>query len=128
MSDKTVDELINELKKKDVVNKELYDLLAKIIEKPKSRIPKSKKNIFGEVYIPEEELIGSFKQTPSITGYKQYAYYANKYKIPLSKDGHKKTIKELSESIHKYENKNRTKLIKKGIDFNTGQYGMYIIE
>lgn len=125
---KTVEELVEDLKKKDPTNKELYDLLINIIEKPVKRLPKSNKNVFGEVYIPPEELIGSLKSTPDVVGYKTYAYYATKYKIPLIKEGKKKTLKELSESIHKYEMKHKNKLFKQGIDKNTGTYGMYLIE
>jgi hypothetical protein len=125
---KTVEELIEELKKKDPINKELYDLLNKIVEGPKVRIPKSKKSVLGEVYIPEEELIGSLKSKPDVVGYKTYVYYANKYKIPLIADGKKKTMKELANQIHKFEMKNRDKIFKKGIDDNTGSYGLYLVE
>ena len=125
---KTVEELVEEIKKKDPINKELYDLLIKIVEKPTTRIPKSKKTKFNEVYIPEEELIGSLKSKPMVVGYSTYAYFAKKYKIPLMKDGNKKTMKELSESIHKYEMKNKDKIFKKGIDENTGTYGLYLVE
>jgi hypothetical protein len=126
--DKTVEELVEELKKKDPINKELYDLLVRIVEKPIVRIPKSKKNPYGEVFIPDEELIGSLKSKPYVVGYKTYAYYAQKYKIPLTVDGRKRTMKELANTIHKYEMKNRNKIISRGVDENTGSYGLYIIE
>lgn len=125
---KTVEELVEELKKKDPTNKELYDLLIQIVEKPTKRIPKSQKSVYGEVYIPEEEMIGSLISKPMVVGYKTYAYFASKYKIPLMREGKKKTLKELSESIHKYEMKHRDKIFKKGIDENTGTYGLYLVE
>jgi hypothetical protein len=125
---KTVEELVDELKKKDPDNKELYDLLIQIVEKPTKRLPRSRKSSTGEVYIPSEELLGSLKAKPNVVGYSSYAYFAKKYKIPLIIDGRKKTMKELSESIHKYEMKHKNKIFKKGIDENTGTYGLYLVE
>lgn len=120
-------ELLRQLREKDVLSKELNDKLKDILDRPTKRTPKSKKNIYGEVYIPEEELIGSLKAKPDISGYKAYSYYANKYKIPLVKEGKKRTLKELTEAIHKYEMKNKSKLMKKGVDQNTGAIGLYLI-
>ncbi len=124
--EKTLEIVIKELRKKDPDNKDLYDLLDSILEKPRVRIPKSKKGVAGEVFIPDEELIGSLKATPSVVGYSTYAHFAKKYKIPLTTEGKKKTMNELSKSIHKYELKNKNRIYKSGVDSNTGSYGLYI--
>lgn len=90
-----------------------------------------KKNILGEYVQPQFDIKGSKEYEPPETAreiqYKLYWYYAKKYKIQLHKDGHKKTARELALDIHKYEMRNINRIVKKGIDKNTGQLGMYIV-
>lgn len=59
--------------------------------------------------------------------YATYAYFAKKYKIPLSSKGKRKTMRELSTAIYLYEMENIDTLFKK-LDKNTGTYGLYLID
>lgn len=59
--------------------------------------------------------------------YATYAYFAKKYKIPLSHKGKRRTMRELSLLIHSYEMENMNALFKT-LDKNTGTYGLYLID
>lgn len=58
--------------------------------------------------------------------YEKYLHYAQKYNIPFSKSGNKKSYKDLAEDIHKYEMKNLKKILKSGMDKKYKEYGHYI--
>ena len=53
-------------------------------------------------------------------------HYAEKYRIPFSRSGMKKTLKELAHDIHKYEMKNIKHIMKFGLDKKYKEYGHYI--
>jgi hypothetical protein len=53
-------------------------------------------------------------------------HYAEKYRIPYSRGGVKKTLKDLAIDIHKYEMKNIKKLMKLGLDKKYKEYGHYL--
>lgn len=108
--------------------KQYKELLNELIKGEKRKL---KKNLVGEYVQPQIDIIGSKEYEPKENTiekqYKKYWYYANKYKIKLHKEGHKKTPKELAKEIHKYEMRHIKKLIHSGIDENTNEIGMYIV-
>jgi len=53
-------------------------------------------------------------------------YYAEKYRIPFTRAGVKKSYKDLAMDIHKYEMKNVKALMKMGLDKKYKEYGHYI--
>ena len=53
-------------------------------------------------------------------------HYADKYRIPFTRGGIKKTYKNLAEDIHKYEMSNLKKIVSNGLDKKYKEYGHYI--
>jgi hypothetical protein len=110
------------------LEKKYKEVLNTLLKNEKRKL---KKNALGEYVQPQLDIIGSKEYEPKETAkeiqYKKYWYYAKKYKIPLFKEGHKKTPKELAKAIHSFEMRNIKKLVVDGIDDNTGEIGMYIV-
>jgi hypothetical protein len=53
-------------------------------------------------------------------------HYVDKYNLPYSRAGVKKTMKELAEDVHRFEKKHLKALIKTGLDKKYKEYGNYV--
>lgn len=89
----------------------------KVLERKKKAIP---------ARVETEAKYETKHSTPYDDRYEKYSHYAEKYRIPFSRSGIKKTFKELAEDIHKYEKKYHKELIKNGLDKKYKEYGHYI--
>lgn len=114
-----------EIKKKDL-DKDNLTLLQKAIMEGNEykKIQKKKKIIPAKV--DTEIKVELELAAPYDDKFEKYLHYAEKYRIPFTKGGIKKSYKELAQEIHKYEMKNLKHILNSGLDKKYKEYGHYI--
>jgi len=110
-----------------VKNKENLSMLERMIDSNNDLIKlnrKKRKAVPARVDVEKKDILENV--LPYDEKYEKLIHYADKYRIPFSRAGFKKTYKDLAEDIHRYEMKNTKILVKNGLDKKYKQYGLYI--
>ncbi len=110
-----------------VKNKESLSMLERMIDSNNDLIKlnrKKRKAVPARVDVEKKDILENV--LPYDEKYEKLIHYAEKYRIPFSRAGFKKTYKDLAEDIHKYEMKNTKLLVKNGLDKKYREYGHYI--
>ena len=110
-----------------VKNKENLSMLERMIDSNNDLIKlnrKKRKAVPARVDVEKKDILENV--LPYDEKYEKLIHYADKYRIPFSRAGFKKTYKDLAEDIHRYEMKNTKILVKNGLDKKYREYGHYI--
>lgn len=113
----------NELLKKEKLNKENQTMLEKAFEinSVSKKTKKNKNPVIDTTVKVKEDLV-----VPYSDKFDKLLHYAEKYKIPFSKAGAKKSYIQIANDVHKHEMKFKKELIKNGLDRTYKEYGHYI--
>lgn len=117
----------NQIINNAIKNKENLSMLERMIDSNNDLIKlnrKKRKAVPARVDVEKKDILD--KVIPYDEKFEKLIHYAEKYRIPFSRAGFKKTYKDLAEDIHKYEMKNTKLLVKNGLDKKYSQYGHYI--
>jgi len=111
---------------KDKSNKENLTLLERGLQQGNEYKKLEKKKKVVPAKVDTEQKIETDYSSPYDEKYEKILHYAEKYRIPFSRMGAKKSYKNLAEDIHKYEMKNLKHIMKNGLDKKYQEYGHYI--
>lgn len=75
-------------------------------------------------YLPKISVIEFDEEDPE--KYEKIIHFAERYRIPYTIAGYKKSYKELLDDIQKYELKNRKQLVKLGKEKKYDIYGLHL--
>jgi hypothetical protein len=117
----------NQIINNAIKNKENLSMLERMIDSNNDLIKlnrKKRKAVPARVDVEKKDILENV--LPYDEKYEKLIHYAEKYRIPFSRAGFKKTYKDLAEDIHKYEMKNTKLLVKNGLDKKYREYGHYI--
>lgn len=107
-------------------NKENLTLLERGLQQGNEFKKLERKKKVVPAKVDTEHKIETEYSSPYEDKYEKFLYYAEKYRIPFSRGGFKKSFKELAEDIHKYEMKHLKHILKNGLDKKYQEYGHYI--
>ena len=108
-------------------NKENLSLLEKGLMEGNEYIQLGKMKRKTKPAIVNETVETNFENViPYDNKHEKLLHYADKYRIPYSRGGVKKTLKDLAIDIHNYEMKHLKQLMKLGLDKKYKEYGHYL--